>query len=37
MFAVTIELGWGHLILVGVSAVTAVLTNIFLDWWENRE
>lgn len=36
MLAVTIKLGWEHLILVGVSVVTAVATNILLDWWENR-
>ena len=37
VLAVTIELGWKHLILVGVSVVTAVATNILLDWWENRD
>lgn len=36
MFAVTIELGWEHLILVGVSVVASVATNLLIAWWEER-
>ena len=36
MFAVTIELGWEHLVGVVVASVTTIVTNVLFNWWENR-
>lgn len=37
VLAITIELGWEHLIIFGSSVVTAVATNRLFYWWDNRD